>query len=213
MTKDLQETKKSLSKLKKKTPVKLKRNGALKLYQTKAKAHTDDRLLYDRSGSMHGEKMDMGKDAIQHLMSRRPSLRCIVFGSDVLEITIEDIHYMEARGSTHMYEALCIAWDSNPDKIVLATDGEPTDRTKQEILREAAEHEGVPICTLGIGTGDGRDFDEHFLQELARVTGGTYDRIGADLSSLMQLEMKIENLLEYKPRGKAPSPSGGVIEL
>jgi len=155
--------------------------------------------------------MDIGRDAIEHLMSRRPSLRCIVFGSDVQEVTIEDIPNLDARGSTHMGDALDLAWSTEPDKIVLATDGEPTDRTKMEILREA-EEVGIMICTLGIGTGD-RDFDEHFLQELARVTGGTYDRIGDDLSALMQLELKIENLLEYNPRGKKPSPSGGVIEL
>lgn len=212
MTKELQETKKQLSKLKRQAPTKLKRNGALKLYKMQAKARTEDILLYDQSGSMGGEKMDMGKEAVLHLMSRRPSLRCFLFGSSVNEVTIEDVEYAQAQGSTHMYEALCKAWEAHPDKIVLATDGEPTDASKSEIIREAAEHEGIPICTLGIGTGDG-DFDEEFLQELARVTGGTYDRVGANLDSLLQLELKIESLLEYKPRGKSPAPGGGVIEL
>jgi Mg-chelatase subunit ChlD len=212
VTKELQETKKALKKLKKKPPAKLKRNGSLKLYQMKHKARTDDILLYDQSGSMYGEKMDMGKEAVLHLMSRRPSLRCFMFGSSVNEVTIEDVQFAQAQGSTHMYEALWRAWETHPDKIVLATDGEPTDRTKAEILREAAEHEGIPICTLGIGTGQG-DFDEDFLKELARITGGTYDRVGGDLEALLQLELKIETLLEYKPRGKAPAPSGGVIEL
>ena len=205
MTKELQETRKALSKLKKKAPAKLKRNGALKLYQTKAKLRTDDILLYDKSGSMYGKKMDMGKEACLHLMSRRPSLRCFLFGSSVNEVTIEDVQYASADGSTHMMEALQIAWSTSPDKIVLATDGEPTDASKREILREAAENEGTPISTLGIGEGDG-DFDEEFLKELARITGGTYDRVGGDLEALLQLEMKIENLLEYNPRGKAPSP-------
>lgn len=211
MTKELQKVKKSLSKLKKKSPAKLKRNGALKIHLAQAKANPNDILLYDCSGSMSGDKMDMGKEACLHLMSRRPSLRTFLFGSQVNEVTIEDLQYAQAGGSTHMYEALRRAYDGYPDKIVLATDGEPTDRSKSEILRMAAEQE-IPVCTLGIGTGE-YDFDEEFLQELARVTGGTYDRVGDNIEALLQLELKIETLLEYKPRGKKPSPSGGAIQL
>jgi len=211
MTKELQEVKKSLRKLKKKPVAKLKRNGAIKIHLAQAKANPKDILLYDGSGSMHGEKMDMGKEACLHLMSRRPSLRTFIFSSTVNEVTIEDVSYAQAQGSTHMLEALQRAYRTSPDKIVLATDGEPTDSSKSEILRYAAEQE-IPICTLGIGTGD-YDFDEEFLQELARVTGGTYDKVGDNIEALLQLELKIENLLEYKPGGKAPSPGGGVIEL
>ena len=208
MKKDLTTTK-QLQKLQKKPLAKLKAQGAIKVHLQQSRMSHNEILLGDKSGSMGGPKINTLKDAIHHIMPNRPGMRAFLFGTTVREVTIEDVQAVRSGGSTHMYEALQAAWACEPSKIVLATDGEPTDADKSTILREA-ESVGVPICTLGIGQGD-YDFDEDFLRRLAEVTGGTYDRVGDDLTQLTQLEHKIELLLDDK-KDSGPK-GGGAIQL
>jgi len=86
-----------------------------------------------------------------------------------------------ASGGTPMLRALTIAWDwigahANQARLVLLSDGCPTDASTESILSFAKDHASIPIDTVGIGSVDSYSYDEAFLKELSRITGGMFCR-------------------------------------
>ena len=56
----------------------------------------------------------------------------------------------------------------------MLSDGEPTDSSKDEILRLAALQKSIPVDVVGIGTNGGFGYDPIFLANLANITGGMF---------------------------------------
>lgn len=85
-------------------------------------------------------------------------------------------------GSTSLGQALIMTWDyiSNnavSSRIILLTDGEPTDMTKPNILEMTKGNSSIPIDTVAIGQGE--NYDPVFLRELSRITGGIFSEAGS----------------------------------
>jgi len=163
-------------------------------------------LLVDLSGSMGGDKLTNLKKALETVWN--PGIKAIGFESVLWEIERGDIQKLSNMGSTHMLSALYEGWSSNPDHIVLITDGQPTDSSTSELLQEVRLHLTPPIDTIGIGDKHGRNYNPDFLKEISRLTGGRF----IDVDEPIQLTQKLKFLLDYKPdilqEGKK-----GVIQL
>lgn len=81
-------------------------------------------------------------------------------------------------GGTSLFSALNKSWlwlrqFAKEARIILLTDGCPTDMTESEILNHAQEHNTVPIDTVGIGVG-GYSYNPEFLKRLSEITGGLF---------------------------------------
>jgi len=85
-----------------------------------------------------------------------------------------------AHGSTYLMSGLRMAWNwiKNQDKgvrIILISDGEPTDASKEMILELSKINSSIPIDTVGIGDNKMLyGYDPVFLRELSRITGGIF---------------------------------------
>jgi uncharacterized protein YegL len=122
--------------------------------------------LLDTSGSMSGDKIWQLIDTVEYLLPKYPLVHMVQFDYCARRI---------AEDSTHMLEALELAWSCNADAIVLVTDGDPTDAPKGFILEEAQARSGIPISTIGIG----EFHDREFLQALSDATGGNAVQCGS----------------------------------
>lgn len=153
-------------------------------------------ILTDWSSSMAGIKETELKKAIKQVISKYPAIELIRFDSIVESIKPSDVDKMFVDGSTVMGKALIVAWDMETEKIILITDGQPTDMSKEKVLEKAKEYSYVPIHIIGIGEpGEGKeDLDEMFLRRLAGITGGSYTRL--EIKEIQLLDQKVQYLLE-----------------
>ena len=149
-------------------------------------------LVLDRSTSMKGEKMDvLKKAAIKVLRSLRPQdVFSVVVFSDRAEVIIPAVQSFEKReleariqllqpsGATEMFRGLNagfqeMARNANPSKvdhIILMTDGHTYgDEMKCLELADHAGQQGIGISVMGIG----EEWNDAFLDEIARRTGGS----------------------------------------
>ena len=86
-----------------------------------------------------------------------------------------------AIGGTAMLGGLKMAWEwihknNKGARIILISDGEPTDAGKQAILETVSINNNIPIDTVGIGDAKTMysGYDLQFLRELSRITGGIF---------------------------------------
>ncbi len=91
--------------------------------------------------------------------------------------TITKWNMPEPGGLTSLGEALIVAWKHIADhyagaRIILLTDGEPTDMPKSSILNMATLHSTIPIDTVAVGKDI--DYDPVFLKKLSEITGGVF---------------------------------------
>jgi Mg-chelatase subunit ChlD len=156
-------------------------------------------MLCDFSTSMAGKKETALKEAIKDLVPRHPETALLRFGghgSEVAKFMAHEVDAMRTGGMTPMGKALDRAWGMKGiEQIILITDGEPNDWTTDQILEEADEFYFIPIHIIGIGNPYALELNEPFLKELARITGGSYNRINE--GDLYILSNKVEALLEY----------------
>jgi len=162
-------------------------------------------LLADISGSMSGEKMQGLKDALSTVW--KPGIQGIAFNHELYELMEQDIQFLDASGTTEMLDALQEAWSRNPSHMILLTDGQPNNGTK-EVLQEVSHHTDTPIDTVGIGKHGGYGYDADFLREIARLTGGRFTDVGEP----MKLTETLQFLLDYTP-DSIQAPQEGVIQL
>ena len=84
-----------------------------------------------------------------------------------------------AIGGTCMRQALETVWEwvrvhTRQARFILLSDGCPTDSNPSDLLDMARRHTSIPIDTVGIGSLVSGEYDENFLKELARLTGGVF---------------------------------------
>jgi len=206
MVKDLT-VRKQLAKIRATKAVKITAPSHVKLQMSQAKNTSVSHILCDFSGSMGGKKEGYLKDAIRDLHPKFPGTTLVGFASgEVDEFSIEDLDYLRTTGGTPMLQALEFAWATNARGMILITDGEP-DGSKERILGTAMEYSHIPVNPIGIGD-DRHDFDEEFLRELARITGGEFHNVKE--SDLRLLASTIETVLIGTDHGKG---GGGAIIL
>lgn len=97
-------------------------------------------------------------------------------------------------GGTSMGEALIFTWawiksNANQCRIILLSDGWPTDMSNDEILDMARENANIPIDTVGVGAGS-NSYDPMFLRQLSKITGGVFSQA----SSVAQLVDTVKKL-------------------
>lgn len=171
-------------------------------------------LLLDVSGSMVGRKIDDAKDALIHFLSNinlsESEVGLVTFGEIVktfklsrnLKYLHASINGFSADGRTPMKEALnsahlVLQGKSNP-VMVIATDGEPTDASKESILDYAVilKNRGIRIIVIGIGD----DIDVNFLRRLATsVNDYHFAKVSFELK---QIYKQVANTLALPPSNK-----------
>ena len=149
-------------------------------------------LVLDRSTSMKGEKMDVLKNAAIKVMRnlRSQDIFSVVTFSDRAEVLIpasypydkrkleSRIQMLQPSGGTEMFQGLRAAYDeilrnvgpNHIDHIILMTDGHTYGDDQQclDLAKRAAER-GVGISAMGIG----KEWNDEFLDTLAKRTGGS----------------------------------------
>ncbi|MEM3488373.1 MAG: VWA domain-containing protein [Candidatus Micrarchaeaceae archaeon] len=145
-------------------------------------------ILLDNSGSMEGDKLDQAKAAaVQYYKSlRQGDTITIASFSDTVKFLLKDekpfqgsiesvIRNIVSEGGTNMYSALMQVYDKfshtavdslRPEsfKLVLLTDGFPTDGSDPEFVEIASKFQklGIPMYIIGIGT----DYNEDLLLKM-----------------------------------------------
>ena len=104
----------------------------------------------------------------------------------------------QANASTPILAALEKAWsfvscNKVQSRIILLSDGCPTDCTDDTLLVTVGDHKNIPIDTIGIGNSRG-SYNESLLRSLSNITGGVFCK--AD--SIKLLESTIEKLSPAK---------------
>ena len=178
-------------------------------------------LLLDASGSMEGEKIRDAKEALisflEDIELTKNEVGLVAFGKSVwagrltqnrahLEMRIKNL---EAGGGTPMKRAIKMAYENILKKgnanpvMVIATDGQPTDASKEEIIEYATpiKQDGTLIITIGIGSG----VNKEFLKMLASTPK---DYLFAKASfELKKLYKKVSAGLAVR---EEPSKKGGI---
>jgi Ca-activated chloride channel homolog len=164
-------------------------------------------LVLDRSTSMQGARMDTVKTAAVELIRQlRPEDRLsLVLFSDRAEVILPagkridrtlvetQIQMIRASGGTEIFQGLQAGFDevnlnstrSMINHIILITDGRTYGDEEQCLqLADTAAVRGIRITGLGIGT----EWNDAFLDELTRRTGGTslYISRANDIRSFLQ---------------------------
>jgi Ca-activated chloride channel family protein len=154
-------------------------------------------LVLDRSGSMHGEKMEQARTAALHmvdLLRDGDSLGIVHFGTGVeshrvVRTDVEGramlrafLTQMQDEGSTNISGALEAARallteaGAGPgnQRIVLVSDGQPTagitDTAGLTRLAGTLHEAGIAVSAMGVGV----DFNSTLMTTLAEVGGGFY---------------------------------------
>lgn len=179
------------------------------------RAGVDLALVLDRSGSMHGEKLEQAKAAARHLVEQldgRDRLAVVHYGSDVgalgpLPATpahraqlLAFIDGISDEGGTNVGAGLEAAaralgegpGPGRPRRLILLSDGQPTEgRTgpgELTALVRALRARGLSVSALGVGL----DFNEDLLQALAETGGGAYAFVadGAGMGGLFARDLR-----------------------
>ena len=152
---------------------------------------TDVYIMGDISGSMSGHKLEALKRAFNDCW--KDGIHGVVFSNDVYLIAQRDIHTLPASGGTAMLAALRAVWNEEPTHIILITDGMPTDCSTDELLHNAEAYKHIPIDTIGISE-EGYPCDYSFLQQLSKLTGGSYN----SCTDTLKLSYTVQELLKLQ---------------
>ena len=151
-------------------------------------------LVLDRSGSMHGEKLEAARQAAAHLVRRlRPEDVVSVVAYDDQVVTVAEpaagaaqadlpqrIEHIDSGGSTNLSGGWLRGRElvqqsrhvQGAHRILLLTDGLAnvgiTDRPTLVGLCTQARESGIMTTTIGFGA----DYDEHLLRAMAEAGGG-----------------------------------------
>jgi len=165
-------------------------------------------LLIDKSGSMAGgKKLENAKKGAINLITQlegRDYAGIVAFESEVdvvvpgqhvtdTSVFVTEINKMEARRKTELYKGLETAFSElmkplhtvyGPGKepvrrIILLSDGDPTDKKPESDYRELARKirgTGITITALGVG----EEYNEDLLSALAEESGGVWYHLTPD---------------------------------
>jgi len=159
-------------------------------------------LLIDRSGSMWGKKLNQAKEAAQRLIDQlqpSDSISLITFSSKVETVVEMDkiqaldvtelkrkIQKIKCGGGTELYRGLDTAFlqfirlgitsSDLVKRVILLSDGEPTDHTPEShFIKLATEmgNAGISVMALGVG----KEYNEDLLGDIAENSRGIWKHI------------------------------------
>lgn len=159
-------------------------------------------FVFDRTGSMAGEKIEQAKAAFKYCLNNlqpNDKFNLIVFSEQATPLfeglapatrehvqrAIQHVESLQAQGGTNIYEALRMAFQSLPVErtpalraIVFLTDGLPTvgERDPDQILkmtREQNPSRAIRMFNFGVGY----DVNVHLLDQLAEAHRGASEYV------------------------------------
>lgn len=145
-------------------------------------------LVLDASGSMaesmgSGEsKMNVAWNAVRtHLAPYMADWALeVVLCRDPIELVGFSLQTQEPYplGGTPILDSLVTAWErtkrAKRARIILMSDGLPTDASPETILEAVHQNSSIVIDTVGVGTALLSGYDPQFLQRIAEITNGCF---------------------------------------
>jgi len=185
-------------------------------------------FVFDKSGSMDGEKIDQAKKALKFCLrhlNNEDRFAVIAFSTDAdlltdglakatpqaIDKALEKVQEMDARGGTAIHEAVTTAFgrlekSDRPSMVVFLTDGRPTIGNTDigEILKAAKKKNaaGARLFVFGVGY----DLNTDLLDRLAVENGGTQQYVGEK----EDIEVKVSRFYEQISE---PVLSGAAVEV
>ncbi len=157
-------------------------------------------LLLDTSGSMSGNPVEKLRDVVRDINPRAAGIPMIAFGGPYdAQCRFVDV-VPDPDGGTSLHLAIPMAKEYGANRVVVISDGCP-DLSEQCIIEAKAFGGRIDVVYIG-QAGDGGEF---FLNELARLTGGTCGT--HDINKTKELSGKVMLLLE----GDNTNPSKVII--
>lgn len=176
-------------------------------------SHVNLTLVLDRSNSMNGPRLERVKMAAQQIIDQLgpDDILSVVAFNDRAEViiqatTVRDkaalkarVSLMTASGGTEIFQGLEAGLEQNRrflaprlvNHMILLTDGNTfgDEENSRELARTAAE-QGIAISAMGLG----QDWNDHFLDELATLTGGLCRYITSSSMVVQFLNDHVRNL-------------------
>ncbi len=176
-------------------------------------------IMIDNSPSMQGEKLNTAVESAKKLLSDLPSgnfVTIIVF-SNHPEIKFQGptgsaVNFDIGKGyTTRLHEAISFSLNlakqsQVPTKIIMLTDGKPTDKRNVKDYEKLEIPQNVQIITIGIG----KDYNEDILKKLADKSAGNFYHIQnvSELPNVFEKEKSASvyayNLQFITPQGFMP---------
>lgn len=127
--------------------------------------------LLDTSGSMHGERFRLLREAVTQYKRSSEHAQLVVFNTDYRVIkSVSDLAEIVPMGGTDLHLALEYAAQQYCGQVVVFTDGEPSNA---EACYEAAQK--IPGVVSAIFCGDQDDHEaKTFCDRLSRNNGGRF---------------------------------------
>lgn len=185
-------------------------------------------FVFDKSGSMDGDKIKQAKAALKFCLNRlndQDRFSVIAFSTDVdllteglapakpdaIQKAREKVEALDARGGTAIHDALIKAFEQLADSkrlamVVFLTDGRPTVGPSDinEILAAVKKtNAGSKVRVFVFGAG--YDLNTDLLDRLATENGGTQEYVGEK----EDIEVKVSNFYEKISK---PILSGIAVE-
>ncbi|HWZ22658.1 MAG TPA: VWA domain-containing protein [Cytophagaceae bacterium] len=175
-------------------------------------------VVFDRSGSMEGERIHYGKMALDYLIDHldpQDNMSIVIYdhiaevlhGSEPVtnrEELKKKLHHIHPRGATNIsgglekgYEEVKSTYDNNKvNKVFLMSDGLPnegiTDASLLErMVKACSTKSNISLSTFGLG----HEFDEVLMHDLAEAGGGHYYYIESPSDAPKELGSEIKTLL------------------
>lgn len=146
-------------------------------------------IVLDRSGSMHGSKLELAKEAAARsveMLRDEDTLGFIAFDDRPWEIietgplankeeAVDTILSVTPGGGTEIYSSLAVAYENLANlklqrkHIILLTDGQSQSGNYEGLIEEGKEN-GVTLSTVAIG----QDADGNLLEALSEMGSGRY---------------------------------------
>ncbi len=175
-------------------------------------------VVFDRSGSMEGERIRYGKIALEYLIDHLEPmdnmsivmydhLAEVLHGSEPVanrEHLKKKLHHIQPRGSTNISAGLELGYaevkstfdDKKINKVFLMSDGIPNEGITdpyllERMVKSSSTKSNISLTTFGLG----HEFDEVLMHDLAEAGGGHYYYIESPEEASKELVSEIKTLL------------------
>lgn len=148
-------------------------------------------VLLDTSSSMLDEnKYETAMEGLKGMLSRIPKdnfVTLITFSDTVKVIAehsppdkvMESLNSIQTAGRTSLYAALAKAveviekWEDKTAKVILITDGYPTDVTDENAYSRISLPQGIGMVAVGVGT----EYNDKVLNTIVNATNGLFHHL------------------------------------
>ena len=175
-------------------------------------------VVFDRSGSMEGERIHYGKAALNYLidhLDKQDNMSIVIYdheaevlhGSEPVKNKEElkkKLHHIQPRGATNIsagldkgYAEVKSTYDNNKiNKVFLMSDGLPNEGITDAFLLErmvkaCSTKSNISLTTFGLG----HEFDEVLMHDLAEAGGGHYYYMETPNDAPKEIGSEIKTLL------------------